>query len=100
MLSDHELKALRALERQLLDDDPEFPRSFDARAQRLGRGHIGLLTASGIAVVMVLAAVLVVSGAPGAALGLIVITAVLWLGWRWCLGTTSDGRARDESDSS
>ncbi|MBW0101796.1 DUF3040 domain-containing protein [Pseudonocardia sp. KRD-291] len=37
MLSDHELKTLRELERRLLDDDPDFPRSFTTRERRLHR---------------------------------------------------------------
>ena len=35
MLSDHEWKTLREVERRLLTEDPEFTRSFDTRAQRL-----------------------------------------------------------------
>ena len=41
MLGDHERKTWRELERQFMADDPEFPRSFDARAQRLGCKHLG-----------------------------------------------------------
>lgn len=96
MLSDHEMKRLRELERQLLDDDPEFPRSFDTRARRLGRHQIGLPAMSAIAVMMVLAVFLVVAGAPGAALGLVTVTGLLWLTWRWCWATTSEHGSRDE----
>ncbi|MDN5919811.1 MAG: DUF3040 domain-containing protein [Pseudonocardia sp.] len=99
MLSDHEMKTLRELERQLLDDDPEFPRRFDTRARRLGGNHLGMPAATAIAVVMVLAAVLLVAGAPGAALGLVTVTGVLWLAWRWCYATTSDNSSRDDHHS-
>ena len=43
MLSDHEWRTLREVERQFLAEDPEFARSFATRAQHLGhrrlRGH-------------------------------------------------------------
>lgn len=90
MLSDHEMRTLRELERGLLDDDPEFPRLFGTRAQRLGRKHLGMPTAIAIAVAMVFGGGLLVAGAPGAALGVITMTGLLWLAWRWCHATTSD----------
>ncbi|MDN5919420.1 MAG: DUF3040 domain-containing protein [Pseudonocardia sp.] len=97
MLSDHELKTLRELERRLLDDDPEFPRRFDTRARRMRGPQLRLPAAIAIAVVMVLAAVLLVAGAAGAALGLVTVTGLLWLAWRWCYATTSDNTPRDDN---
>ena len=99
MLSDHELKTLRELERRLLDDDPDFPRSFDTRAQRLGRPRPGLPSITAVAVAVVLGAVLLMAGAPGAALGLVTVTGLLWLAWRWCYATTSDTSSRDDRHS-
>lgn len=99
MLSDHELKTLRELERRLLEDDPGFPRSFDTRARRLGRPQLGLPAMTAIAVAMALGAVLVVAGAPGAALGLVTVTGLLWLAWRWCHATTSEGTSPDDHPS-
>jgi hypothetical protein len=37
VLSDHEWKTLRNVERQFLAEDPEFARSFDTRARQLRR---------------------------------------------------------------
>lgn len=96
MLSDHELKTLRALERQLLDDDPDFPRSFDTRARRLGRPHLGMTARVVIAVVMLLAVVLVVAGAPGSALGLVAATGLSWAVWRWWPAAISDNGPRGD----
>lgn len=81
MLSDHEMRTLRELERRLLDDDPDFPRRFDMRARRLDRRRRELRVAT--ALVLALAAVLLVAGAPGAAFALVAVCGVVWLAWRW-----------------
>ncbi|MHA6797669.1 DUF3040 domain-containing protein (plasmid) [Pseudonocardia bannensis] len=47
MISDHERKMGRELERQFMADAPGFPRSFDARAQRLDRKHLGMSATAG-----------------------------------------------------
>lgn len=83
MLSDHERKELRELERRLADLDPDFPRTFDARARSLGRpggGWPGAILACGVAALCVL---LLVAGSPGGAVALGTVTAVIWLALRW-----------------
>lgn len=99
MLSDHERRTLRELERQLLDDDPGLHRSFDARAQRLGRSPLGLPATIAIAVAMVLGAVLLVAGAPGAALALLTVTGLLWVAWRRRHAITAIDGSRDDPRS-
>lgn len=97
MLSDDETRTLRELERRLRDDDPAFPRRFDARAQRLERRHVGVPVAVTFAAVF--GGVLLIAGAPGAALGLITVTGLLWLAWRWCRAALSDSDVRDDHHS-
>jgi hypothetical protein len=94
MLSDDEARTLRELERRLRDDDPEFPRRFDARAQRLERRHVGMPVV--VMVAFLFGGVSLIAGAPGAALALITVTALVWLAWRWCRATPSDGDVRDD----
>lgn len=78
MLSDHEWRALRALERQLRDDDPDFPRRFAVRARGLNRRRPGWAVVA-IVVLAGLAVVLVLGGAPGAALALVAVAGLLAL---------------------
>lgn len=84
MLSDHERKTLRELERQFRADDPAFSRSFDVRARRTGRSRLG--TAAAVTAVLVVALMLV-SGSLGGALALAVVTGLLWLAWHRATGT-------------
>jgi len=98
MLSDHEMRMLRELERRLLDDDPEFPRRFDTRAQRLDRRHLGMPTAVAV-VAAVFGGVLLLAGAPGPALALVTVTGLLGLIWRWWHASTSADNARDDHHS-
>ncbi len=100
MISDHEQRKLRELERRLLDDDPEFPRSFDARARRLGRARLGPADKAVMATVLALGTILLVAGAPGAALALATVAVLLWLAWRTCRPSTRDNGSSDEHPSS
>ncbi|GAA5134833.1 DUF3040 domain-containing protein [Pseudonocardia adelaidensis] len=83
MLSDRDRQVLRGVERQILNEDPAFVRSFDARAQRLRR-HVG---GPGIKILVVagllLSAFVLVAGSPGGAVLFAVATGVVWLAWRW-----------------
>lgn len=95
MLSDHERETLQELERQFVAHDPEFPRSFDVRAQRLGRKRLGMSATIAIMVVMVLCPLMLAVGSPGGALGFAAVTAMVWLAW-WDSGRRR--RLREESD--
>ena len=69
MLSDHEWQTLRAVERQIIADDPEFTRSFDMRAQRLRRiDHDRELAKIAVVAVVLLCALMLVAGSPSGAL--------------------------------
>ena len=69
MLSDHERKTLREVERQFLAEDPEFTRSFDTRAQRLRRRHLdGVSVKIAIVAAVLLGALMLVAGSPSGAL--------------------------------
>ncbi|MHA6797675.1 DUF3040 domain-containing protein (plasmid) [Pseudonocardia bannensis] len=83
MLSDHERKALRELERQFMADDPEFPRSFDARAQRLDRKHLGGSATIAIVVAVLLFALMLAAGSLGGALAFAAGTGLIWLAWQY-----------------
>jgi hypothetical protein len=82
MLSDHERRALRELEQQFLTDDPEFPRSFDTRARRLGRTRLATSTYVAMAVALVLGASMLAAGSLAGALACSALTVLVWLAWR------------------
>ena len=82
MLSDHERKTLQELERQFMADDPEFPRAFDARAQRLDRKHLGGTATTAIVAAVLLFALMLVAGSLGGALMLATVTGLIWWAWR------------------
>lgn len=92
MLSDHEWKTLRELERQFRADDPAFSRSFDVRARRTGRSRIGTVA---VVTAVLVVALMLVSGSLGGALALAVVTGLLWLAWHRAAqaGGPSDGRS-------
>jgi DUF3040 family protein len=86
VLSDREREALREVERQILNEDPEFVRSFDARAQRLphhtGGPGIKIFVLAGL----LLSALVLAAGSIGGAVAFAVATGLIWLAWRWAGG--------------
>jgi hypothetical protein len=78
VLSDHEWKSLHELERRLGGEDPEFPRSFEARAKRLDGARSG--TAARVMVVLgvLLGALLLVAGSPDGAVAVVFTTGLIW----------------------
>jgi hypothetical protein len=82
MLNDHEQRVLRELEQQFLVEDPEFPRSFDTHARRLGRTRVATSTYLAIVVAVVLGVSMLAAGSLGGALATSVLTALVWLAWR------------------
>lgn len=84
MLSDHERKALRELERQLIADDSEFPQAFDARAQRLDRQHLGVpakiaITVAVVLLALMLLALMLLVGSLAGALAFACAIGLIWL---------------------
>jgi Protein of unknown function (DUF3040) len=86
VLSDREREALREVERQIMNEDPEFARSFDAAAQRLphraGRLGIKIFVLAGL----LLSALVLVAGSFAGAVAFAVATGLIWLTWRWAGG--------------
>lgn len=79
MLSDHEWKALREVERGFLTEDPRFAQAFDARAEGLRRAQDGwgmrILVVAGL----LLSLLMLVVGSLGGALA---VAAATWLTWQ------------------
>jgi hypothetical protein len=86
VLNEHERKTLREVEHQLMADDPEFARAFEARQARLQR-HPGL-RGTGIAVVagILLAALMLIAGSLTGALAVAVTTWLIWMAYRRAAG--------------
>jgi Flp pilus assembly protein TadB len=82
VLSDHERKALREVERQFLTEDPRFTRSFEARQTQLTRQS--RKPGAGLAVwaAALLAALVLVAGSLAGALAIAFATSLLWTAWR------------------
>lgn len=79
MLSDHERRTLREVERQFLTEDPRFARAFEARQTRLSRHPHRLGAGLAVVVVALLTAFLLVAGSPGGALVLATVTGlIIW----------------------
>lgn len=85
MLSDRELEVLRRVERQILNEDPAFVRSFDARAQRLARQVGGIGIKIFVVAGLLLSAFLLVAGSLGGAVLFAVATGLVRLVW-WASG--------------
>lgn len=83
MLSDPEWKSLCDVERQLLAEDPEFARRFEAR-QTLLSGHPRKSGARiALIVGLLLTVIMLVAGSPSGALAFAAATSVVWLAWRY-----------------
>ena len=82
MLSDHEWRTLREVERRFLTEDPEFTRSFATRAQHLGRaqGCVGIKIF--LVAAVLLGALMLVAGSPSGALAFAAGAALIWLARR------------------
>ena len=87
MLSDHEWKALREVERRLLTEDPEFTRSFATGSQRLhgesGRWGLQIFLVTGALLSVLMLVIGSLSGAAAFAAG----TGLIWLAWRFSTAT-------------
>lgn len=94
MFSDREWELLRRVESDVVADDPEFARSFEAKLARLQnhRRYHGVVR---IAVVMaaVLALGMLLAGSPIGAMAVLVLAGLVWVVWRYSDGT--EGRPID-----
>ncbi len=85
MLSDHERKTLREVERQFMLEDPGFAQSFDTDAQRLHRGAPVLPRWAYTTLLVVSSTfglILLVAGSLSGALTFAVVTGLIWAVWR------------------
>ena len=82
MLSDHERKTLREVERQFIAEDPEFNRAFEARQTRLSRHPHRLGAGIAVVVAALFTAFLLVAGSLAGALAFAVATGLIWVAWR------------------
>jgi hypothetical protein len=87
VLSDHERKALREVERQFQAEDPRFTRSFQARQTRLARHPHNLGANLAVVAAALLAAVTLLAGSLTGALAIVVTTGLIWLAWSRSAGT-------------
>jgi hypothetical protein len=87
VLSDHERKTLREVERQFQAEDPGFTRSFEARQTRMARHprKLGVHLVLGSAAL--LAVLVLISGSLAGALAIAFTTALIWLTWSHSSGS-------------
>jgi hypothetical protein len=84
VLSDRERETLREVEARILNEDPEFARTFHARAERLSQISTGGLGIKIFLVVgLLLGALMVVVGSLTGALAFAIATGLVWLMWRF-----------------
>ena len=79
MLSDHEWRTLREVERRFLTGDTAFAQSFDARAQHVRRAQGGVGIRIFLVAAVLLGALMQVAGSPSGALVLAAGAALIWL---------------------
>jgi Flp pilus assembly protein TadB len=82
VLSDHERKTLREVERQFQAEDPDFTRSFEARQTRLARHPRKLGVRLTLGSAALLAVFVLIAGSLAGALAIAFATWLIWLVWR------------------
>ena len=87
MLSDHERKALREVERQFQAEDPRFTRSFEARQTRMARHPHKLGARIAVVAAALLTAFLLFAGSLAGALAVAFTTGLIWVAWSHSAGT-------------
>ena len=92
MLSDHDRKTLREVECQLMAEDSEFARSFEAGQARLSSQPRRLAVRIGIGIGVLLAALMLVTGPLVGALVVAVTAGLVWVAWL-SPGDTDEWRA-------
>ena len=91
MLSDHERKTLREVERRFVAEDPEFARCFEARQTGLSNHHHKLGVRIALVTAALLTALILVAGSLVGALVFAVATWLLWAAWRHSAETERQG---------
>jgi Flp pilus assembly protein TadB len=87
VLSDHEWKALREVERQFQDEDPRFTRSFEARQTRMARHPHELGARLAVVAAALVAAVVLLAGSLAGALAIAFTTGLIWVAWSHSAGS-------------
>ncbi|MCW2716935.1 MAG: hypothetical protein QOG20_4387 [Pseudonocardiales bacterium] len=87
MLSDHERKMLREVERQCMAEDPGFTRTFQERQTRLSRRPHQIGAAIAVVVAALLAALMLLAGSLAGALAFATATGLIWVAWRRSIDT-------------
>jgi Flp pilus assembly protein TadB len=82
VLSDHERKTLREVERQLMIEDPKFTRAFETRQTAMSRHPLWLAANIAVVVTALLAALMLAAGSLAGALAFAFTTPVIWVTWR------------------
>jgi hypothetical protein len=84
MFSDREWELLRRVESDVVADDPEFARSFEAELEKLHNPprHRGVMRVA-VAVAALLAAGMLLAGSPLGAMAVLVMAALVWVVWRY-----------------
>lgn len=82
MLSDHEWKTLREVKQRFTAEDPEFPRSFEAREVCLPRRPRRRGTSIALVVGGLLVALMLIVGSLAGALVVAATTGMIWMAWR------------------
>lgn len=86
MFSDREWELLRRVESDVVADDPEFARSFEAKMEKLQHaspGHSPVWMRVAVAVAALLAGGMLLAGSPLGAVAVLVMTALVWVVWRY-----------------
>ena len=78
MLSDHERRTLREIQRHLIVDDPDFERSFRAWEAATSPARYRWVYTTLVVVTAVLVPVMVLAGSAGGALAFAVVAGTLW----------------------
>jgi Flp pilus assembly protein TadB len=81
VLSDHEWKALREVERRFQDEDPRFTRSFEARQTRMAHHPHELGARLAVVAAALVAAVMLLAGSLAGALAIAFTTGLIWVAW-------------------
>jgi hypothetical protein len=81
MLSDHERRVLRDLERRFAAEDPDLIRSFTAPSTPRAGSPEAAATVAGV-VALLLGAPLLLAGSVVGALAVTATTALIWAAWR------------------
>jgi hypothetical protein len=87
VLSDHEWKALREVERRFQDEDPRFTRSFEARQTRMARHPYELGARLVVVAAALVAAVVLLAGSLAGALAIAFTTGLIWVAWSHSAGS-------------